>query len=214
MIQSFRCAGFYGPEVKNLLASAGVKREFTTPYHPQCDGMVERTNQSLIQILRSLSTDEVNWTDRLQAASDALNNASSSSTGRSPHFLMFGWERPAQAVTAPVNPTPEQSKLMLAEAERARSNLVTINQAKAAKTAAESPEHSYVRGNLVMVRRKMIHKEVNSKLRRGWVGPCVVLKTSPFGAVVQKLPSGFSGTSNYADIKRFNGQDHPQQQDT
>ena len=66
-------------------------------YHPQTDGQTKRMHQTLEQVLRSLiAGKETNWANVLPVAEFYMNSAPSSSTGSSPHEILFG--------SAPINP--------------------------------------------------------------------------------------------------------------
>ena len=62
----------------------------TTAYHPQGDGMVERFNRSLLQMLRAYVQEEADWERFLPLVLYAYRMAVHSSTGFAPFELMFG----------------------------------------------------------------------------------------------------------------------------
>ena len=47
--------------LRQTLEAFGTKKTHTTPYHPQGDGMVERFNRSLLQLLRTYLEKEEDW---------------------------------------------------------------------------------------------------------------------------------------------------------
>ena len=48
-----------------MLQAFGIKKSRTTAYHPQCDGMVEWFNHSLLQLLRCYVSTEEDWENYL-----------------------------------------------------------------------------------------------------------------------------------------------------
>ena len=79
-------------EVYNLM---GIKKTRTTAYHPQCDGLVERQNHTLQNILSSfVSEHSVDWDQWIDQAVFAYNTSVHESTGMSPYEMLFG--RPAR----------------------------------------------------------------------------------------------------------------------
>jgi len=78
---------------KELERFCGVVRSRTTPYHPQGNGKTERMNSTLLQMLRTLSESEKpNWHLHINKLMAAYNATTHSSTGYSPHYLLFGRE--------------------------------------------------------------------------------------------------------------------------
>ena len=62
------------------------------PYHPQMNGMVERSHQMIMHMIGKLGEDKkANWPSHLAEISHAYNATQSTVTGYSPHYLMFGW---------------------------------------------------------------------------------------------------------------------------
>ena len=74
------------------LKAFGVEKSRTTAYHPEGDGMVERFNRSLLQLLRMYVEKEEDWEKHLPLALYAYRTAVHSSTGVSPFMLMYGRE--------------------------------------------------------------------------------------------------------------------------
>ena len=90
-ILSDQGGSFEGELFKELCRLAGTDKLRTTPYHPQCNGQVERFNRTLMSMLGTLGkTQKTNWKDHLSSVVHAYNCTKSTSTGFSPYYLMFG----------------------------------------------------------------------------------------------------------------------------
>ena len=69
-----------------------MKLHFTSGYHPEGDGQMERTNQTLEQYLRVYCNyQQSNWSDLLPLAEFAYNNAPLATTGILPFFANKGY---------------------------------------------------------------------------------------------------------------------------
>ena len=74
-----------------LMKSLGTKLQMSTAYHPQTDGLTERANQTIEQMLRAyVNEDQDNWDECLDLVEFAYNNSKQASTGHSPFFLNYG----------------------------------------------------------------------------------------------------------------------------
>lgn len=81
---------FESKMIKELCDVAGITKCRTTPYHPS-GNPVERTNRTLIGMLRGLENEQkTDWRKSLPAVVHAYNCCISQSTGFSPYFLFFG----------------------------------------------------------------------------------------------------------------------------
>ena len=68
-----------------------IQKFRTTPYHPQGNGLVERSNHTLLNMLSIVVEDNPNaWESHLRPVCMAYNTSIQPTTGYSPFFLMFG----------------------------------------------------------------------------------------------------------------------------
>ena len=78
---------------KRLNQLAGINNSRTTPYHPMSNGTCERFNRTIINMLKALEEKEKsNWPSHLSKLAFAYNVTENSTTGFSPHYLLFGQE--------------------------------------------------------------------------------------------------------------------------
>jgi len=68
-----------------------IQKSRTTPYNPQGDGLVERFNRTLLDMLSTTIKEyQGTWEDHVQAVCLAYNTSVQPTTGYSPFYLMFG----------------------------------------------------------------------------------------------------------------------------
>ena len=91
---------FESSVIRELCSLAGVEKSRTTPYHPMGNGMVERFNQTLLNMLGTLEDHKKeDWKSYVAPLVHSYNATKHPSTGYSPYFLMFG-RHPRLAVDA------------------------------------------------------------------------------------------------------------------
>eukprot|EP00731_Ephydatia_muelleri_P009168 Em0004g1506a len=77
--------------VKEICELLQIRKTRTTPYHPQCNGMVERFNRTLLDMLSTaVGNHQADWQQHIRKLCLAYNSSVHSSTGFTPFFLMFG----------------------------------------------------------------------------------------------------------------------------
>ena len=87
---SDRGASFTSNVIEELCKILGIKQLWTTPYHPQTNGLVERLHQMIMHMIRKLGEDKkADWLSHLAEIVHAFNAIQSAVTAYSPHYLMF-----------------------------------------------------------------------------------------------------------------------------
>ena len=90
-LMSDRGTEFCNKILNSLCVYLGIKKIRTTAYHPQSNGSVERTHQTLQRMIAKLHMSKrKNWPEHLSSVTLAYNATRSQVTGYSPYFLMMG----------------------------------------------------------------------------------------------------------------------------
>ncbi len=70
-----------------------MKGTFTTPYRPQSNGLCERMNQTIENIIKcTVREDRINWNKSLDLVMMAYRSTPQTSTGFTPNMLVTGKE--------------------------------------------------------------------------------------------------------------------------
>ena len=102
ILHSDQGTNFESTIFQQTLEAFGINKRRTTAYHPQCDGMVERVNRSLLQLLKAYVEKDYEWEPYLPLVLYAYRTAVHTSTGVSPFALMFGREPRSTDLSSPV----------------------------------------------------------------------------------------------------------------
>ena len=189
---------------QSLCQKLGIHKTRTTPYHPESDGMVERFNRTLKDMVAKYVNEEgLNWDANVKAYSMAFNSSVHSTTGYSPYFLVHGFEPrlPLDAAYGPADTiVPVQSYL----ADRLRAirlafQKVQANTEKAAASAARNLKDKlchvqYELGDKVWVRDFRVLVGGKPKLGLPYKGPMTIV--GKVGEVVYKVIDGKGQTKN------------------
>ena len=167
---------FEGKVVAALCEMYGIHKTHTTPYHPRGNGQCERFNRTLQQLLRSLSAEKKGrWPLHLPELLQAYNCTPHSSTGFSPHFLLFG-QNPRLPIDQLLGRTSEgavgavdwvrQHRQRLQDAHaRAQQQLHRAAESRQPKPSAPARDPSLSVGDYVYVRNRCLGR---SKIQDQW----------------------------------------------
>ena len=90
-VLSDHSVNFMSNIISKMCKLFGMKKLRTMPYHPQTNGLVERSHQTIVQMIRKLGEDKkADWPGYLAEIVHAYNSTQSTMMGYSPHYLMFG----------------------------------------------------------------------------------------------------------------------------
>ena len=145
---------FEAEVVQALCKHYGIRKSRTSPYNPGGNGVCERFNRSLHNLLRVLSKEQKRrWPDHLQELVFHYNSTPHATTGQSPYFLLFGRE-PRLPVDIYLGRAPSEDGFTSAGDYLARhlQRLQGIHRLAAAriKRAAEQREKSPPKGAVVI----------------------------------------------------------------
>ena len=88
-----RAKAFLGEVIQEICCLLGIPKIFTSPYHPQTDGFVERFNRTLTQdVLAYVNLKEEYWSDHIRIFCFRYNTTVHSATKMTPLKAMFGEE--------------------------------------------------------------------------------------------------------------------------
>lgn len=170
--------------LKHLCQMLGIQKTRTSPYHPQCDGMVERFNRTLIdQMAKTLLQQPGEWDDCLNQVALAYNTSPHSTTGFTPFFLIHGFEArmPANIVL------PDSAPSLGPNSPAEYADKLTQKLRMAFQSAVNNRDYAhyqqklqydkrvkhlpYAKGDLVWLNDPTTSKQ---KLAPHWKGPFVV----------------------------------------
>ncbi len=71
-----------------------MAQTFVTAHHPASNGLVERTNRKVLEILRHLAGHlHETWEDWFSQVAAFINGSVNSCTGNTPHYIIFGYDK-------------------------------------------------------------------------------------------------------------------------
>ena len=88
---SDRGSNYLSSLIREVCFLMNTEKVFTTSYHPQCDGLVERFNGTMAQcISHYVDSNQKNWDTYLNAILFAFRTSPNDAIGESPFFMMSG----------------------------------------------------------------------------------------------------------------------------
>ncbi len=80
--------------IEDICNQFNIKKTFITARHNASNGLVERTNRKILQILRHLvGKFHESWEDWLSHVAASINGSINISTGKTPHYISYGFDK-------------------------------------------------------------------------------------------------------------------------
>ena len=171
---------FESQVVAEVCKILGIKKTRTTSYHTQCDGLVERLNRTLLNML--VAECPFNWEEVLARICFAYNTSVQATTGFTPFYLMFG--RQARLPVDLMYGVPQKDEVVRPEtyAGQLKKSLEksyaavkkTFNtEHKRQKTLRDRKVHGrpFSAGDLVWLFNPAVPRGKSKKFHAPWIGP-------------------------------------------
>jgi hypothetical protein len=170
----------------------------TSAYYPQCNGLVERFNKTLADMLAMMSEKQpLTWDINIPFALFAYRTAVQSTTQFTPHYMLYGYEA---AYPSEIFLRHEQNEFRTASEyvqdliaaltsthNIARTNLEKYDEKLIPKTEKINVLPQYHVGERVLIYHPQAKKGLSNKLRLKWEGPWVVVKQTSLVNYVVRL---------------------------
>jgi hypothetical protein len=183
-----------------------TKKIFTSTYHPQTDGLVERMNGTLQAMLsKFVETHQRDWDTYLPFVVFAYNSAPQASTGESPFFLLYGRDprmptdlsmAPSRALAPQFKDVAEYRADLVKSLEEARALARQHLQAAQAEQKRRYDQSHidapFLVGDRVWLYTPRVDVGQSKKLARLWVGPYRIIKLVGTTAWLRNVGSGVS----------------------
>lgn len=177
-----RC--FLSKVVDDILRSCSTKHKLTTAYHPQTNGLTERLNRTLTDMLAMyVSPDHRDWDVALPYVTFAYNSSRHDTAGYSPFYLLYGREPhlPLDTLLPPsAAPPSEYAHEAIARADHARqlarSRLLASQTSQQESYNRRHRTVSFSPGSLVLLWTPSRRLGLSEKLLSRYVGPYRVLR--------------------------------------
>ena len=173
---------FQSELVKELLKQMGTTKQFTTAYHPSTNGLTERFNKTLADMLSIYTnTNQTNWDEFLNHVTFAYNTSRQDSMQFSPFMLVYGRE-PILPIEANMIEPPESltshtlREKALAVRNKAVENLERKQKIDKLRYDSKHRHVEYQEGDQVKVFTPIRKVGRSEKLLLRWFGPYYVTK--------------------------------------
>ncbi|GFS46992.1 retrovirus-related Pol polyprotein from transposon 17.6 [Trichonephila clavipes] len=180
-----RGAVFRSRLVSSLVDLCNIDHHFTTAYHPQTNGLTERFNKTLADMLSMcVDVEQKNWDEILPFVTFAYNTAKQETTGFTPFYLLHGREAETTLDTmlpfCPNDFDDNNITKIAARAEESRqlARVHTLRAQDKDRRRYDSKHQmvSYAPGDLVWIYTPVRKVGLSEKLLRRYFGPYQVLR--------------------------------------
>ena len=181
---------FESDVISELCKTMSIQKTRTTPYHPACNGEIERFNKTLCDIMATaLEGCHFTWDRHVKMACFAYNTSVHASTGYTPFYLMHGYE--ARLPVDILCGTPQQDNISHSEyVAKVQKRIGQVFDKVRERTGQRQLRHKayydrkvhgeiFNTGDLVWLWNPAVPRKKGfncRKLHRAWQGPFEIIK--------------------------------------
>lgn len=184
--------------------------------HPQTDGLTERANRTLQDVLKSLvNTDQSDWDEKLIQAEFACNNSVQASTGHTPFYLMNGQHprMPMTSVAEYATRVPAVLDMLRELRTGLETTKVNIGKAQVRQSRvanAHRRPHAFIPGDRVWLSADNIKRPsvLSDKFASRFEGPFPITELIEDTSVRLQLPSSWHINDSFhvSMLKKYVGE--------
>ncbi|CAC5404175.1 unnamed protein product [Mytilus coruscus] len=205
---------------KELCEKLRIHKTRTTAFRPQSDGLVERLNRSLENIIsKYVGKNQRDWDEQLPWALMAYRSSEHETTKLSPCMLMLGREieLPIDLIYGQRDEFPNETEttnayvqkvqtLIWDVQQKARKNIITASNRQKRQYDLRANQNSYKVGDSVWLNILARVKHISPKLQKQWDGPYIITEViSDVIYRIQKSPNSKFQVVHHDRLKRFYG---------
>ena len=220
IIHSDQGRNFESKLFKQMCKLLGMKKTRTTPFHPESNGLVERFNRTLNEMLCTCARDNsTSWDRHLRLLTMAYRATPHESTGFSPNYMVYGREMhmPIDVMLEERCPQ-EEDELGYVQGLRerledaydvAREHLGRSANRQKRYHDVHAYEQPYKVGDLVWLVNKTRKKGRCPKMQQRWLGPAVIIQRINDVTYRLKVGENKAKVVHYDLLKPYKGRDVP-----
>jgi transposase InsO family protein len=185
---------------QELFDCLGTNLRLSSAYHPQTNGLTERTNRTIEQLLRNLiNPDLTDWDQHLSSIQFCINSTENASTKISPMHLLYGHEprQPTSLIHTTDSPLPTVSKFLNSRQQmlqEAKSKLASAQLQQKQSADKSRRDISFQVNDKVLL--STLHTPLNAgpayKLTARYSGPFTISKVVNPVSYELKLPTDWT----------------------
>ena len=190
---------FTSEVVRILCEKFLIKHIFSSPYHPQTNGMVERLNRTLCNSLAKVTENIEDWDLNISAVLFAYRTKRHATTGYTPFHLVYGRQAilPIETVI-PIDPVDSDEEISLENSilqrafelieelpyqhNVARENTIKSQKKQKVRFDSRIQKEEFEIGDKVWVQRKDIEASCSAKFEEKRIGPFIIKEKLNNGA--------------------------------
>ena len=209
---------------QNLCNFYQIKKVNILPYRPQANGLVERTNRKIRDLMRQMiEPHDRNWNEKIPSIQFILNSSVHSSTKQSPHMALYGYQprMPYESLRSKIEPVytddPIKTRINNSKTmfQKLRQNLEKAQILMKKNHDKNETDTEVKKGDIVYIYEDVRVGE-NYKMKPKFKGPYAVLEEK-FGNkyLVESIDDPKQTRITHKDkIKLFKGKLHSTQMES